>query len=61
MDLDVPFDAWHRLVEAMTSFAQECERLPALMAECGVDASVIEQRRPEIERLSRQLLRVAGP
>jgi serine/threonine-protein kinase HipA len=59
-EADVPFHAWDRLVEAMTSFAQECERLPELMAECGVDAPIIEQRRPEIERLSRQLLRVAG-
>jgi serine/threonine-protein kinase HipA len=44
-----------RLVERLRAFAQELAAVPALMAECGVEDSVIGQRRRPIDTLRRAL------
>lgn len=47
---DVP-----RLRQSMRNFADKLDGLPELMGECGVAVDIIEQRRPEIQRLAREL------
>jgi serine/threonine-protein kinase HipA len=47
------------IAESLGAFAQQLGRLPNLMRECGVDGSVIEQRRASIQSLTRSLEEVA--
>lgn len=54
-EADVRFGNWAPLIQAMTRFAQELEGLCEMMRECGVDEPVIRRRRPDIERLAREL------
>jgi serine/threonine-protein kinase HipA len=54
-EADVGFGNWAPLIQAMTRFAQELEGLCEMMRECGVDESIIRHRRPDIERLAREL------
>jgi serine/threonine-protein kinase HipA len=55
----ITFVDWARLGNEMREFAQSIQALPATMARCGVDASLVEQRRPEIARVAAEL-RVIG-
>jgi len=43
------------LAERLRAFAQDLERLPHLMADCGVDEAIIQQRRRPIDALTRVL------
>jgi serine/threonine-protein kinase HipA len=43
------------VARAMRSFVRELKQLPELMRDCGVDQSIIELRRPQIEQLARTL------
>jgi serine/threonine-protein kinase HipA len=44
------------VTRCMRDFADELPKLPDIMQACGVDAMVIERRRPDIERLARSLI-----
>lgn len=44
-----------RVARCMRDFANSIGELPTVMKECEVDAPIIEQRKPEIERLARSL------
>ena len=46
---------WRAVAGAMHEFGRTLQRLPAVMVESAVDAVIIEQRRGEIEQLSRAL------
>jgi serine/threonine-protein kinase HipA len=56
----VVFANWPRLVGWMSGFADQLDALPGLMSECGVALHIIERRRPEIERLVRELRELKG-
>jgi serine/threonine-protein kinase HipA len=51
----VEFSDWETVAANMRAFGRGLGELPALMDDCGVDASIIGQRRPEIDRLVREL------
>jgi serine/threonine-protein kinase HipA len=51
----VEFTGWKTVAASMHAFGRGLGELPALMDDCGVDTSIIEQRRPEIDRLAREL------
>jgi len=47
--------AWPTLIETLHDLAEQLEEFPTLLADCGVDKFVIDQRTVEIERLKREL------
>jgi serine/threonine-protein kinase HipA len=52
---DIALANWPGLLQSMRGFAAKLDGLPGLMRECGIAGHIIEQRRPEIERLARDL------
>ena len=46
---------WPGLLQSTRAFADKLDRLPGLMRECGIASHILERRRPEIERLAREL------
>ncbi len=51
----VVFTDWPGLVQSMRGFANELDRLPGLLRECGIAPHILERRRPEIQRLADDL------
>jgi serine/threonine-protein kinase HipA len=54
-EAEVDIINWASIAKNMRDFGHELQGLPALMQDCGVDSSIIEQRRREIDRLAREL------
>jgi len=54
-EAEVAFADWNLVVTEMRTFGRRLPELPTLMRDCGVDTSIVEQRRPEIDRLAREL------
>jgi len=57
----VEMGAWQQLVDAMRTFADELDRLPQVMEECGVDPPVIARRAEDIRRLRDELRAIRTP
>ena len=51
----IAFADWNPITTDMRTFGHRLPELPTLMRDCGVDTSIVEQRRPEIDRLAREL------
>ncbi|HWK52231.1 MAG TPA: HipA domain-containing protein [Steroidobacter sp.] len=49
-----------RVARCMYEFADRIAQLPTIMRECEVDATIIEQRQPEIARLASSLAKLRG-
>ena len=49
------FDNWSGLLQSMREFADRLNGLPELLRECGIATHILERRRPEIERLAKEL------
>ena len=59
-EAEIAIADWDAIPTTMRSFGARLKDLPALMRDCGVDASIIEQRRSDIERLASQLAAIAS-
>lgn len=57
----VQMGAWRQLVDQMRTFADELQRLPAVMTDCGVDQLIIQQRREDMARLREELFAIRIP
>ena len=49
-----------RTARCMLEFADRLAALPGIMTECDVDAAIVEQRKPEIDRLAKSLTKLRG-
>jgi serine/threonine-protein kinase HipA len=54
-EAELAFGGWARLRNDMREFAASIRVLPETMGRCGVDATIVEQRRAEIARLAAEL------
>ncbi|MBL8268914.1 hypothetical protein [Steroidobacter sp.] len=49
-----------RIASSLREWADTIAQLPTIMTECEVDAALVAQRKPEIERLATSLSKLQG-